>query len=89
MKAQEESEMTIESWKYDDFVKANGGKFLALDFIHAVSENVALPWDFVLCIGHLFAPQMVMFDDVVVIVEWFDDKAKEIAAVIGAPRRNL
>lgn len=74
MKSQRVSEMTIESWKYDDFVKANGGKFSALDFIHAVSEKVALPWDFVLCMGHLFAPQMAMFDGVVVIVEWFDEE---------------
>jgi len=72
MKSQGVSEMTIENWKYDDFVKANGGKFSALDFIHAVSAKVALPWDFALCMGHLFAPQMLMFDGVVVIVEWFD-----------------
>ncbi|MFM0365729.1 hypothetical protein [Paraburkholderia sediminicola] len=65
--------MTIENWKYDEFVKANSGKFSALDFIHAVSAKVALPQDFALCMGHLFAPQMVMFDNIVVIADWFDE----------------
>jgi hypothetical protein len=78
MKSQGVSEMTIESWKYDDFVKANGGKFSALDFIHAVSVKVVLPQDFVLCMGRLFAPQMAMFDDVVVIVDWFDEERYQV-----------
>jgi hypothetical protein len=65
--------MTVENWKYDEFVKANNGKFSALDFIHAVSANVALPQDFALCMGHLFAPQMAIFDGVIVIVDWFDE----------------
>jgi hypothetical protein len=73
MKFQRVNEMTIENWKYDNFVEANSGRFSTLDFIHAVFSKVALPQDFALCMGHLFAPQMVMFDDVVVIAEWFDE----------------
>lgn len=65
--------MNIENWKYDDFVKANNGKFSPLDFIHAVTGNVALPQDFSVCIGHLLAPRMIMFDHVVVAAEWFDE----------------
>jgi hypothetical protein len=73
MKSQRVSEMTIENWKYDDFVKANNGKFSALDFIHAVFAKVALPQDLALCIGHLFAPQLVIFDTIIVAAEWFDE----------------
>lgn len=66
--------MTVENWKYDDFVKANNGKFSALDFIHAVFAKVPLPQDFVLCMSRLFAPQMIMFDGIVVVADWFDEE---------------
>ncbi|WP_109484167.1 hypothetical protein [Paraburkholderia sp. C35] len=65
--------MTIENWKYEDFVKANNGKFSVLDFIHAVSAKVTLPQDFALCMGSLFAPDLAKFDNVIVITEWFDE----------------
>ncbi|MEM5370061.1 hypothetical protein V4C53_29040 [Paraburkholderia azotifigens] len=56
-----------------DFVKANNGKFSALDFIHAVSATIPLPQDFARCMGHLFGPQMIMFDNIIVVAEWFDE----------------
>ncbi|WP_321880466.1 hypothetical protein [Paraburkholderia bannensis] len=65
--------MNIENWRYEDFVSANDGKFSVLDFIHAVTRNVAFPQDFSVCIGHLFAPQMIIFDRVIVAAEWFDE----------------
>ncbi|BEU26067.1 hypothetical protein [Paraburkholderia sp. 22B1P] len=65
--------MTIGNWKYDEFVAANDGRFSVLDFIHAVSKAVSLPGDFAICMGHLFAPEMVMFDGVIVLSEWFDE----------------
>jgi hypothetical protein len=65
--------MTIENWKYDDFVKANNGRFSALDFIHAVTAKVALPPDFALCMARLFAPTMTIFDNVIIVAEWFDE----------------
>jgi hypothetical protein len=65
--------MTIENWSYEDFVKANNERFSALDFIHAVSTKVALPSDFALCIGRLFAPRLVVFDNVIVAAYWFDE----------------
>jgi hypothetical protein len=66
--------MTIENWKYDDFVKAKDGQFSALDFIHAVTAKVALPPDFALCVARLFAPTMTIFDDVIIATEWFDEE---------------
>ncbi|WP_091994112.1 hypothetical protein [Paraburkholderia lycopersici] len=69
--------MTIEHWKYDDFVKANNGRFSALDFIHAVTAKVALPSDFALCMARLFAPKMTLFDNVIVVADWFDEARYE------------
>ncbi|WP_124602564.1 hypothetical protein [Burkholderia sp. Bp8963] len=66
--------MAIENWAYDDFVRVNGGKFSPLDFIHAVSTKISFPPDFLLCVGHLLAPRMIMFDGVIVAAEWFDEK---------------
>jgi hypothetical protein len=66
--------MTIENWKYKDFVAANNGRFTALDFIHAVSSKIDLPYDFVMCIGGLISPDMVLFDGVVVASNWFDEE---------------
>ncbi|KWI50648.1 hypothetical protein WT72_26270 [Burkholderia pseudomultivorans] len=74
MKAlQRGNEMTVEDWKYEDFVKANNGKFSVLDFLHAIFAKVRLPQDFVLCMSRLFAPQMIVFDGVIVIADWFDE----------------
>lgn len=66
--------MTIENWKYDEFVKANNGNFSVLDFIHAVSEKIPLPYDFILCLGRLFAPKLTVFDGIIVAADWFDEK---------------
>ncbi|AEA63591.1 hypothetical protein [Burkholderia gladioli] len=64
--------MSVENWKYDDFVVANNGKFSVLDFIHAVFAQAPLPEDIVLCMGRLFSPNMVMHEGVIVVADWFD-----------------
>jgi hypothetical protein len=73
MKFQRGNEMTVENWKYEDFVKANGGKFSVLDFIHAVFAKISLPQDLTLCMSRFFSPQMVRFDGIIVAEEWFDE----------------
>ncbi|CAG9207302.1 conserved hypothetical protein [Paraburkholderia tropica] len=65
--------MTIANWKYDDFVRANNGKFSVLDFMHAVSATGILPQDFSVCMARLFSPRLNMFDNVIVVDEWFDE----------------
>ncbi|MEF9440913.1 MULTISPECIES: hypothetical protein [Burkholderia] len=80
--------MNVEDWKYDAFVKANGGKFSVLDFVHAVFAKVSLPQDFTLCMGRFFAPRMIMLDGIIVASDWFDgERYKEYRNSGMSPRQ--
>lgn len=66
--------MTIETWKYDDFLRLNCRKVSEIDFINSVYVASKLPEDFALCIGHLFVPRLVMVDGVIFANEWFSEE---------------